>query len=54
MTSTGTQLGHARVSTGHQSLDQQPDALTGEGIAAERIYREQAQRHVRRASIATD
>jgi DNA invertase Pin-like site-specific DNA recombinase len=27
--SKGTQLGYARVSTGHQSLDQQVDALTG-------------------------
>ena len=39
-TTTGTQLGYARVSTGHQSLDQQLDALTTEGIAAERIYRD--------------
>ncbi|WP_111511876.1 recombinase family protein [Mycobacterium kyogaense] len=39
-TSTGTQLGYARVSTGHQSLDQQIDALTSEGVAAERIYRD--------------
>jgi len=40
LTTIGTQLGYARVSTGHQSLDQQIDALTGEGIAAERIYRD--------------
>jgi len=39
-TSVGQVLGYARVSTGHRSLDQQLDALTGEGIAAERIYRD--------------
>ncbi|MBB5160129.1 DNA invertase Pin-like site-specific DNA recombinase [Mycobacterium sp. AZCC_0083] len=39
-TAVGQLLGYARVSTGHQSLDQQPGALTGEGIAAERIYRD--------------
>jgi hypothetical protein len=31
-------LGDACVSTCHQSLDQQLDALTGGGIAAKRIY----------------
>jgi DNA invertase Pin-like site-specific DNA recombinase len=37
-TVTGTQLGYARVSTAHRSLDQQMDALTGAGVDAVRVY----------------
>jgi len=36
--SKGAQLGYAPVSTGHQSLDQQLDALTAAGVDPKRVY----------------
>lgn len=38
ITPTGQLLGYARISTGHQSLDQQHDALVDAGVDANRIY----------------
>lgn len=41
---TGTQIGYARVSTGHQSLDQQTDALIVAGVDPVRVYTDKLSR----------
>ena len=48
-TATGQVLGYARVSTGHQSLDAQTDALTAAGVEPARIYADQLSGSLRRA-----
>lgn len=37
---TGVQLGYARLSTGHQSLDQRLNALTAARVDPKRVYRD--------------
>lgn len=48
-TTTGATLGYARISTGHQSLDAQTDALTAAGVDPARIYADQLSGALRRA-----
>lgn len=49
MVQTGQKLGYARVSTGHQSLDAQLDALTTAGVDTERVYTDKLSGAGRRA-----
>lgn len=51
---TGSQLGYARVSTGHQSLDQQLDALTAAGVDPSRVYQDKLSTRLRRLSAAAE
>lgn len=48
-TAKGQVIGYARVSTDHQSLDAQTDALTAAGVDPERIYADQLSGALRRA-----
>lgn len=48
-TATGQVIGYARVSTGHQSLDAQTDALTAAGVDPARIYTDALSGALRRA-----
>ncbi|MFL0243400.1 recombinase family protein [Mycobacterium sp. SMC-17] len=48
-TTTGQVIGYARVSTGHQSLDAQTDALSAAGVEPTRVYSDQLSGALRRA-----
>ncbi len=49
---TGTKIGYARVSTAHQSLDQQMDALTAAGVDANRVYTDKLVGHLHAAAAS--